>query len=74
MKKIRMAVVGYGQRGSYVTVHSLHHINEIEVTAICDLYQDRVDQGVKENEEKYGNKVLENKTLGELLEEEHKAA
>ena len=58
MKKIRMAVVGYGQRGSYVTVHSLHHIDEIEVTAVCDLYQDRVDQGVKESEEKYGNKVL----------------
>ena len=58
MKKIRMAVVGYGQRGSYVTVHSLHFINEIEVTAICDLYQDRVDKGVQENEEKYGNKVL----------------
>ena len=50
MKKIRMAVVGYGQRGSYVTVHSLHHIEEIEVTAVCDLYQDRVDQGVKESE------------------------
>ena len=58
MEKIRMAVVGYGKRGSYVTIHSLHFINEIEVTAVCDLYQDRVDQGVKENEEKYGGKVL----------------
>ena len=58
MEKIRMAVVGYGNRGSYVTIHSLHFINEIEVTAVCDLYQDRVDKGVKENEEKYGNKVL----------------
>jgi predicted dehydrogenase len=58
MEKIRMAVVGYGQRGSYVTVHSLHFIDSIEVTAICDLYQDRVDKGVEENEKKYGNKVL----------------
>ena len=58
MEKIRMGVVGYGQRGSHVTVNSLHQIKEIEVTAICDLYQDRVDQGVKENEDKYGGKVL----------------
>ena len=56
--KLRVGIIGYGQRGSYVTIHSLHFINEMEVTAVCDLYQDRVDQGVKENEEKYGNKVL----------------
>ena len=58
MKKIRMAVVGYGQRGSSVTKASLHYINEIEVTAICDLYQDRIDAGVKDCEEKYGTKVF----------------
>ncbi len=58
MNKIRMAVVGYGQRGSSVTKASLHHITDIEVTAVCDLYQDRVDEGVKDSEEKYGNKVL----------------
>lgn len=58
MDKIRMGVIGYGNRGSYVTEHSLHSIPSIEVTAVCDLYQDRVDNGVKQNEEKYGNKVL----------------
>ena len=58
MKKIRMGVIGYGKRGSYVTEHSLHSIPSIEVTAVCDLYQDRVDDGIKLNEKKYGNKVL----------------
>ena len=71
MEKIRMAVVGYGQRGSYVTVHSLHHINEIEVTAVCDLYQDRIDQGVKESEEKYGNKVLGTLDYHDVLESDN---
>ena len=71
MNKIRMGVVGYGQRGSYVTVHSLHFINEIEVTAICDLYQDRVDQGVKESEEKYGSKVLGTLDYHDVLNSEN---
>ncbi len=67
MKKIRMAVVGYGQRGSSVTTSSLHHIDSIVVTAVCDLYEDRVAQGVKDSEEKYGTKVFGTKDYRELL-------
>lgn len=67
MEKIRMAVVGYGQRGSTVTTLSLHHIKDIEVTAICDLYEDRVAQGVKDSEEKYGSKVFGTNDYRELL-------
>ena len=67
MEKIRMAVVGYGQRGSSVTKASLHNIKEIEVTAICDLYEDRIADGVKDCEEKYGTKVFGTKDYRDLL-------
>ena len=68
MNKVRIGVVGYGQRGSTVTKASLHFIDTIEVTAVCDLYQDRVDAGIKDSEEKYGNKVLGTLDYHELLD------
>lgn len=71
MEKIRMGVVGYGQRGSHVTVNSLHQIPEIEITAICDLYQDRVDKGVKENEEKFGTKVLGTRDYHDVIKSDN---
>ena len=57
MKKIKMAVIGYGQRGSSLTKAALHNVPEIEVVAVCDLYEDRVARGVALNEEKYQKTV-----------------
>ena len=68
MNKVRIGVIGYGQRGSTVTKASLHFIDTIEVTAVCDLYQDRVDAGIKDSEEKYGNKVLGTLDYHEILD------
>ncbi len=47
MKKVRMAVVGLGQRGYYVTKLVLLKNNRIDVTAVCDLYEDRVEEAKK---------------------------
>jgi predicted dehydrogenase len=68
MEKVRIAVVGYGQRGSTVTTATLHRIPAVEVTAICDLYQDRVDKGVKVCEEKYGIRVFGTQDYREILD------
>lgn len=47
MKKIRIGVVGYGQRGSNVTEVVLLNNDNIEVVAVCDLYEDRVEAAKK---------------------------
>ena len=67
MKKIRMAVIGYGQRGSSVTKNSLYHIDQIEVVAVCDLYEDRIARGIRHGEEKHGKKIFGTKDYREIL-------
>ncbi|MBE6553591.1 MAG: Gfo/Idh/MocA family oxidoreductase [Ruminococcaceae bacterium] len=54
MKKIRFAVVGYGNRGRSMTRNVLFSFPEIEVVAVCDHYADRTEQAVAEVREKYG--------------------
>ena len=48
MKKIRFGVIGLGQRGFNVMKSVLMKIDEIEIAAVCDKYQDRVDTAAKE--------------------------
>ena len=55
MKKIRFAVIGLGQRGHSVLKSVMLNFDEIEVTAVCDLYQDRVDDAAELVKEKKGN-------------------
>ena len=45
--KIRLAVVGYGLRGSNVTEVVLLKNEDIVITAVCDLYADRVEAAKK---------------------------
>ena len=43
MKKFKVGIIGLGQRGSSMTQHTAD-VEGVEVTAICDLYQDRIDK------------------------------
>ncbi len=47
MEKIRLGVIGFGQRGSNVTEVALLKNKDIEITAVCDLYPDRVEDAKK---------------------------
>lgn len=46
-KKVRIGVIGYGSRGSNVTEVVLLKNKRIEITAVCDLYPDRVEDAKK---------------------------
>ncbi|MBQ2921966.1 MAG: Gfo/Idh/MocA family oxidoreductase [Tyzzerella sp.] len=52
---INIAVIGLGQRGSGLLQNVLVHQDDVEIVALCDAYQDRVDDGVKVVQEKKGN-------------------
>ena len=52
MKKLKVGVVGLGQRG-YLLLKPMLQIEEAQVTAVCDAYQDRVDKAIAFVSEKY---------------------
>ena len=51
MNKIKVGIVGLGARGQG-NLKTILCIEDIEITALCDLYEDRCDEGCKIVEEK----------------------
>ena len=48
MKKIRVGLIGLGQRGmGILRPVLLENEEKVEITAVCDLYQDRCDEAVR---------------------------
>ncbi len=56
MKKVKLAVIGLGQRGRILTEKVLCSMDDVEIIAVCDVYQDRCDEVSKIIEEKKGNR------------------
>ena len=52
--KVRVGVIGYGLRGSNVMEVVLLKNEDIVITAVCDLYEDRVEAAKKLVLEKTG--------------------
>ncbi|HHT93323.1 MAG TPA: Gfo/Idh/MocA family oxidoreductase [Clostridiaceae bacterium] len=48
MNKLRMGVIGLGNRGFHAIQHTLLKIDDVEVTAVCDEYEDRVENAAAE--------------------------
>ena len=55
MKKVRMAVIGLGQRGSGLT-DTLLAIEEADIIYVCDLYEDRIADEIARIEKSRGAK------------------
>ena len=54
MEKLRIAFIGYGRRGRALLKPILQYMPDIEITAMCDEYEDRVKDGCKAVEESRG--------------------
>ena len=52
-EKIKFAVIGVSGRGSGMALE-LQSVEGVEIVAVCDLYQDRVDNMIKRFEEEHG--------------------
>lgn len=55
MRKLKVGVIGLGKRGSGLMDTILKGIDEIDIVAVSDNYQDRVDDAVKKVVELRGN-------------------
>ena len=52
MEKLRVGIIGLGARGGWLVRHLLCEMEQIVITAVCDVYEDRV---------KYAQEAVENK-------------
>ncbi len=66
MDKVRMGIIGYGCR-SYGMTDILLGFDDVEVTAVCDKYEDRRDNAQKRVQEKRGNLPFATLDYKELL-------
>ena len=66
-KKIKIAVIGLGQRGLSMLKGVILKLADVEVAAVCDLYQDRVDEAIKVANERNGINPLGTTDYKEIL-------
>ena len=67
MEKVRVAVIGLGARGQYIVKPMLLEMDNCEIVAVCDLYQDRVDRVVSQIKEETGKDVFGTTDYKEIL-------
>lgn len=57
MKKFKVGVIGLGRRGAWWACDMLTTLPYVEITALCDLYEDRLEQSAAAIGEKTGKKI-----------------
>ena len=67
MQNVNVLFVGLGARG-YGYLELLLSMEEVNVIAVCDLYEDRLKNGVKLVEDKKGNTPLASTNYKELID------
>ena len=53
MDKLRIGLIGYGQRGPGLMSQLARMPEKVEITAICDIFPDRVEKAIKKIKEHY---------------------
>ena len=66
MEKIRMGVIGLGNRG-YALIGTVLSCEEAEITSVSDVYQDRIDRAAEKVKKLRGNDVKKYSDYRELL-------
>ncbi len=68
MDKIRLGVIGLGGRGWGMLRGEILKMDDVEVTAVCDLYPDRCDRAADAVEKKIGKRPFSTTNYHEVLE------
>lgn len=66
MDKIKLGVIGLGQRGSML-LDEIVKIADVEVCTVCDLYTDRVEDAFNKVKEKCGNEPVKLQDYHDVL-------
>ena len=70
MEKIRMGVIGLGQRGYYNLNHYLAKYKDVEIRIVCDVYDDRLERAAADVKEQQGIEPICTKNYKEVLNKE----
>ena len=54
-RKVKVAVIGVGGRGLGMIQSVISKFADVEITAVCDLYPERVEKAIAEVEQRVGN-------------------
>lgn len=66
-KKIKVGIIGLGGRGVGLMEGVLLKLSDIEITAVCDLYEDRVENGAKMTFDACGKRPMVTTDYREVL-------
>ena len=66
MKTVKMSVIGLGGRGTW-WLGELLKMDDVEITAVCDKFEDRMERGRKMCFEKYGREVYGSTDAREII-------
>lgn len=67
MEKVRLGLIGYGQRGKVLTEGSMIFMEDIEICGVCDAYADRAEEAAAYIEEKSGKRPFSTTDYREVL-------
>ncbi len=70
MKKVRFGVIGLGGRGISILQPILLHMEDVEVVAVCDLYDDRTEKVANDVAERTGKRPFATTDYRQLLTHE----
>lgn len=68
MKKLSVGIIGLGCRGMSVLTSELLEMRNIEITAVSDSYQDRIEKACSVVKDKYDKKPFATTDYHELLD------
>ncbi len=67
MERLRLGVIGLGQRGAQLIKQVFIHCDDVCITALCDKYQDRIDDAAKIVVEANGDEPFKTTDYKEVL-------
>ena len=70
MKNVKIGVIGLGQRGYGVMVSNLIKFEDVDIVAVCDLYEDRVERAANAVKEAKGYAPFGTRDYREVFEVE----
>ena len=70
MKNVKIGVIGLGQRGYGVMVSNLIKFEDVDIVAVCDLYEDRVERATNAVKEAKGYAPFGTRDYREVFEVE----
>ena len=66
-RKVKVAVIGVGNRGLGMIQSVISKFADVEITAVCDLYPERVEKAIAEVEQRVGNTPFGSADYNEIL-------